>query len=300
MDAATEIRLQGKALHSGASAAVRFSARPNPTGPVSEAGPQLFLPGAESGHPLRRPASGELRALRTTEWNLGPSRWRTPEHLLAALLFFRESSLTVHLESEETPLLDGSAQPFRDALAELFPSASQAPAWEEYPSRLRWSDAWEGGWLRAEPASRFQVRTTVSRGEVEETYVLENPAQAFAEVLPARTFIFWEDWVQAREKGWLQGADAGSGLLLAESRDEFNRVRQGGEGSFSNAGFPHLNGDRSRGPFECARHKVLDLLGDLAVLGLRLPALSIEVRNGGHTAHHRLITALRHERRGET
>ncbi len=293
MNAATEIRLEGKGLHSGRPAAVSFSVFNAAGADTSLIGPNLFLPGHERGCQLRDTASGELQAVRTTQWNFGAARWCTPEHLLAALLFFKDAPLRIHLESEETPLLDGSAQPFRNALAELFPASVQVPAWEEYPCDLRWSDSWEGGWLRAEPASRFRVQSTVARGEIEETYTLENPRQAFVEVLPARTFIFWNDWMEAREKGWLQGGEAGSGLLLAESRAQFKSVRSQAGADFSQAGFPHLSGDFSRGPAECARHKVLDLLGDLAVFGLRLPALSIEMRNGGHAAHHRLLAALR-------
>jgi hypothetical protein len=90
----------------------------------------------------------------------------------------------------------------------------------------------------------------------------------------------------------MAGAGRDSGLLLAGSLAEYRdllALNPGWEGG----PYPLLNHPAWRMPDEPVKHKILDLLGDLALNGLALPRAAIEVRNGGHPAHHRLLARLR-------
>lgn len=219
----------------------------------------------------------------------------TPEHLLAALLFFPGAPLTVRSDAAELPGLDGSALPFRDALARLFPEAARRPAWREYPCDLVWEHSWRhgngSGCIRIRPAERFSVRYVLERDGLSQTCRIEDPVVAWAEVLPARTFVFHREWREAVAGGLMAGADRDSGLLLASSPGEY-RATLAVHPEWRGGPYPLLNQPDWRMPDEPVRHKILDLLGDLALNGLALPRADIEIRNGGHHAHHSLLQRL--------
>jgi len=94
--------------------------------------------------------------------------------------------------------------------------------------------------------------------------------------LQARTFIFSDDWESLRAKGMLPGALEGCGILL-QAQGSNLRV---------------LSGAPLRHSQEPLLHKILDLLGDLALLGPHLPKLRIRIHNGGHAVHHQLIERI--------
>jgi UDP-3-O-[3-hydroxymyristoyl] N-acetylglucosamine deacetylase len=174
----------------------------------------------------------------------------------------------------------------------LVPSAARAPAWREYPCGLAWEDRWKDGRLSIRPADRFRVRYELERGPLRQAFELDDAAAAWAEVLPARTFAFHADWRAAAAAGLMAGAGRDSGLLLADSEAEHGAVLAD-HPEWEGGPFPLLNQPAWRMPDEPVKHKVLDLLGDLALNGLALPRACIEVRNGGHAAHHRLLARLR-------
>jgi UDP-3-O-acyl-N-acetylglucosamine deacetylase len=297
----TEI-LAGPGVHSGAPGRVELTLRDDADS--AAAGPRFHLPGLPGPLPAVDLARLPRQARRATVLGKEGEGLRTPEHLLAALLFFGDCPLDVRFRGPEVPILDGSALPFREALARLVPARAARPAWREFPSGLAWEEAWADGHLRVRPAARFRAVYRLDRPPLRETCAVESPEQAWDEVLPARTFITTGEWRRATgpEGGGdlLRGATGETGLLLAETPEEHAALGAGplGRGGPSGAAgpFPLVNRPAWRMPGEPARHKLLDLLGDLALLGLALPALDIEVRNGGHAAHLRLVERLAERR----
>ena len=94
----------------------------------------------------------------------------------------------VRSDAAELPGLDGSALPYRQALARLAPEAARRPSWREYPCGLAWEDRWEDGGLSIRPAAGFRVRYEIARGPLRQSFVLEDSATAWDGILPARTF----------------------------------------------------------------------------------------------------------------
>ncbi len=307
--------ISGRALHTGTTSTVRVTPRAE-----DGLGLRFLFPGFPTPLTARDLAVFPRAARRATVLTHPRSgaTIRTPEHLLAAALFFAAAPLDIHCDSEEIPGLDGSAAPWFDLLAaacgehpeagaprpapprsgasrDASPSHSSVSC-GEYACDLLWSHEGPEGTLHAEPAPRFSVRYTLARGEVRETFTLTRSEDAPAQVLPARTFIFWRDWeALTGEHGapaLLEGADENSGLLLATSREEFARARPRMPHG-SPAGFPLLHPHAFRLPDEAVRHKVLDLMGDLALNGLALPRLRLTVTGGGHALNHLLLDALR-------
>lgn len=306
-EAASSLALEGVGIHTGVPCRVAFSLRGTEprgdslSGEGRAGAPQpggravrFLLPSASGG--TRRLDAGELAGLpraarRATVLGDGAESLRTPEHLLAALLFFADAPLDVACEGGEIPNLDGSALPFREALAALSPGRTLAPGWREYPTRLRWDREWDGGWIRVRPSSRFAVTYTWERCGLSETVRVDSPGQAWHDILPARTWITRREWHEARRTGLAKGGGEGAGLLLAETPEEHAAARR--ERPEWDGPFPLLTPSAYRLPAEPARHKILDLLGDLALHGLELPSAEIGIKNGGHGVNHELLARLR-------
>ena len=284
--------LRGKGIHSGLSSAVQVRRRDD------SLGMRFFWPGWTV--PLLPKDLGLLhRHARhsTILEGMGGEKIRTPEHLLAAALFFADAPLDVSCDVSEPPGLDGSALPFYNLLEHAAPEAVKPPHWREYPSDLKWEYIGPEGSLRATPSETFSVEYEWDKPSQKQSFILRDAATAVREILPARTFIHYREWLMARDAAdLLAGADSESGLLLAESREEFDAARRI-HPQFQGSEFPLLHPGAFRGEQEPVRHKILDLLGDLALSGLALPKLWLEVRNGGHALNHLLLDELLQEQR---
>jgi UDP-3-O-[3-hydroxymyristoyl] N-acetylglucosamine deacetylase / 3-hydroxyacyl-[acyl-carrier-protein] dehydratase len=277
--------LSGRALHSGVPSTVRIVRRAD-----DGLGIRFMFPGFTAPLTARDLSALTRSVRRATVLSHGSGAViRTPEHLLAAALFFAEEPLDIICDADEPPGLDGSARPWFTGLAAVAQKVSPTP---EYDTELTWHHTGREGELRAEPAPCFSVVYTLERGSFRETFHLESSALAPAEILPARTFIFWKDWrALSGEKSLLTGAGMDSGLLLAESPEEYESARVL-HPECAGATFPLLHPHSYRFEAEAARHKVLDLLGDLALNGLALPKLRLTITNGGHALNHLLLDAL--------
>lgn len=356
MQSPSEIQLAGPGLHDGIPARLRLALRSSSAPPIDQTGTGSGSAGGGRSHPdeIRFRLPGEngisFEALRglTREANRStvlrrpnaippsagpqghagnppstPALLKTPEHLMASLLFFSGLPLDVHCDNAEIPGLDGSALPFRDALSRLAPERAARPAWREYRCELSWEHSWHYGWMRVRPAARFRIRFELDRPPLRQSFVLEDAATAWTQILPARTFAFHREWLQASAQGLMAGAGADSGLLLAESPEEhasllttlraslsgspleslaWPKLRSipSAEPAWRGGPFPLLNQPAWRMEDEPVKHKILDLLGDLALIGSAgpgpagpaLPALDIEIRNGGHRTNHLLIDQI--------
>jgi UDP-3-O-acyl N-acetylglucosamine deacetylase len=200
----------------------------------------------------------------------------TVEHLLAALLAARLDNVLVEIDGPELPGLDGSALPWAAALA-----AAGADEQEGTRRVLRLrravAVALDGASLCAIPTGRevLELSYTLdySRQGLPPQHVEASlPGTDFlAELAPARTFVLAGEVAGLRAAGLGRGATPENTLVLA-------RGGQPVEGSL-------------RFPDEPARHKMLDLLGDLALLGADLQARVVAVKSG-HRAHHELVRRL--------
>ncbi len=203
------------------------------------------------------------------------ARVSTIEHLMAALYALQVDDLRVELDGPEVPILDGSSRPFVDGI--LAAGRVKLPAVRQYLTIVRpLSVAHEEKTISVHPHPEYRVTYAIdfdhpSLGYQELTASLWS-AQAFAEKLaPARTFAF-EHEVEALRK---------AGLGLGGSLD--NCVVLGKDGPLN----PPL-----RFPDEFVRHKMLDLTGDLSLLGYPMRGHVVAYR-AGHDLHGRLARKIR-------
>ena len=201
----------------------------------------------------------------------------TTEHLLSVLYAMQIDNAVVEIDNLEVPILDGSGQPFVKMLAQAGRRV-QRRAREyvalKYPVRVV-----EGPKsIVIEPAESFQLRCEthfdhplVGRGVME----VELTPQVYArEIAPARTFGFQRDLAQMRDMGLIRGATLDSAVCFADTGV--------------------LNPGGLRFPDEPCRHKVLDLIGDLALIGKPLLG-RVVAKRAGHAMHTALVRKIMNE-----
>ncbi len=198
----------------------------------------------------------------------------TTEHLLAALYSCGIDNVYVEIDALEVPILDGSSQPFIEMLERAgIRRLRRQRRYLEVVKPLEFSDGDRR--IGIYPADEFHVRCFVDfkhpligRQEVE----LVVGRETFSGMLAtARTFGFVEEVSRLREMGLIRGGSLENAIVL--TRDGL------------------MNGSGLRFPDEFGRHKALDLIGDLALVGRPLKALVI-AHKAGHALHTQLVTRL--------
>lgn len=268
---ARPVEIRGYGLHTGGASAVTLRPAPEHTGLRFR---RTDLPGAPE-----IPASAEAvdSVERETALRRGKAAVRTVEHVLAAAHGLQVDNLWIDVSGPELPALDGSAAPWCGRLREAGEVVQEAEA-----RRLCVGGPFRftAGEARYEvvPAGSFRVSATIhfdhpliGRQSVETRL---DPETFAREIAPARTFglMAWRDDLHAR--GLARGATLENTLVLSADG---------------------LEGDQElRFPDEFVRHKILDIIGDLALVGARLQC-HVFAEHPGH--HGNLELARRLERR---
>jgi UDP-3-O-[3-hydroxymyristoyl] N-acetylglucosamine deacetylase len=209
---------------------------------------------------------------RATMLGLDGHNVSTVEHLLSAILGMGIDNALICVEGPEIPVMDGSAKVFADAIAQVG-SVVQREARQRFiptePYLFRDGDKL----LIVVPSSTFRIRMTVDYDEpigAQYRDIEIDPATYRAEIAPNRTFGFQHEVEALIRRGLAQG-----GTLE-------NAVVFGPEGSLA----PLRSDD------EPCRHKILDLIGDLALLGA-YPQCEIIAIKSGHKLHCMAVRDLR-------
>jgi UDP-3-O-[3-hydroxymyristoyl] N-acetylglucosamine deacetylase len=256
------VSLEGVGLHSGKP--VRLT-----LGPASGDSGIVFRAGGET-----IPAAPESVVDSHYATTIGKNgvRIQTVEHLMAAAAGLGVDNLDVLVDGTELPAVDGSAKPFVQALlaAGRTPQSARRRA-IRIPHPIRVGAG--GRWMQIVPADALRISYTLDNDHPAiGTQVLSwSPTEEsfVSEYAPARTYGFLKDL------GFLRK----SGRALGGSLD--NTIVIGKNGT--------LNGLRYRDEF--VRHKILDLVGDLALLGRPVEGHVI-ARNAGHALNFELVAAI--------
>jgi UDP-3-O-[3-hydroxymyristoyl] N-acetylglucosamine deacetylase len=191
----------------------------------------------------------------------------TVEHLLSAAYGIGLTDLEVEVEGHELPALDGSSLPYVEAFENAGINRSGAPGnILSLPSSIKIIEG--DALLEAVPCRGFRIHFMVDfEGIGEQKFSFEPGKQSYkAEIAPARTFGYFEEYQNLKSRGLAQGASLENALVI------------GKEG--------YLNAPRF--PDELVRHKILDLIGDLSLLGRPLQA-EINAVKSGHKLNIELV-----------
>jgi UDP-3-O-acyl N-acetylglucosamine deacetylase len=210
-----------------------------------------------------------------TTVRLGQTQAGTIEHLMSALCAYGISNVLIKCNGE-VPVMDGSAREFCRLFEEVG-LVEQDGEWYEIDIRKTLEVGDDKEWIKIEPADEFCIEYTLRYpepvGEQRFSFTLTDGAAYRDQIAPSRTFSFVKD------VGHLQR----QGLALGGRFDNFLLI--GAEGAIN---------DAWRFPNEPVRHKVLDALGDLYLLGRRLKG-KVTASMTGHSDNIALLKKVREE-----
>lgn len=204
----------------------------------------------------------------------------SPEHLAPVFLMWPSRRFVVDVACNEegnkgcvaeVPLMDGSALPFFSEFRRNV-GAPEELAFYDAPVHASWNLLY--GSVKITPSEAFEVEYILERNENGRVFksaanVSIYSAEDLYNVFAARTFILKNEFDEARKAGLLGGVDKSCGLLLDN--------------------FPEAVAPAFRVADEPARHKILDLLGDLCFAKPALPKVRLEIINGGHLSHRTIL-----------
>ncbi len=247
--------LSGTGLHTGATTTATFLPAPAGRGIVFR---RVDLPGG----PEIAARVTEVEALeRRTAIGHGAQTIHTVEHLLAAVAAHEIDDLVIELSGPEPPILDGSVQPYFEALERARPvEVGGKPVVLTVQAAFTVTEG-DASYVVA-PAKTLRLTVTIEFPHPligRQAGTFDITAERFGrELAPARTFGFVHEVEALQAKGLIKGASASSAIVL----DDRGVV----------------NGGRLRWPDEFVRHKAADIVGDLALTGARIRAHIVATR----------------------
>jgi UDP-3-O-[3-hydroxymyristoyl] N-acetylglucosamine deacetylase/3-hydroxyacyl-[acyl-carrier-protein] dehydratase len=200
---------------------------------------------------------------RATTLSVGSVRVHTVEHVISALTGMGVDNALIEMDANEPPIGDGSAQPYVELI-------KQAGIEEQESLRKTWEirepihfDNGQGSFITIVPSKTFRVSVTNlgPEGRFTQYFSAEVTPESYeAEIAPARTFTFYEDIKPLLDKGLIKGGSLENAVVVR--------------------GDEVMSKEPMRFPNEFARHKALDLIGDLLLCGKRIAGHVIAVAPG--------------------
>ncbi|HET9743429.1 MAG TPA: UDP-3-O-acyl-N-acetylglucosamine deacetylase [Terriglobales bacterium] len=200
----------------------------------------------------------------------------TTEHVLSALMGSGIDNAVIELDQLELPILDGSAKPFLEAIRKA--GVKRQRRHRVYCRIAQPLEIREGGKsLAIYPADRFSVAYTIDflKPIGLQSFEIDLTGDAYTrEIAPARTFGFLRDERALLNMGLIRGASEENAIVLTDKG-----VKNG----------------PLRFPDEFVRHKILDLIGDFALLGHQILG-KVVANRAGHAMHTALVSRLLRDR----
>ncbi len=261
-----------------------------------------FRPAAENtGYRFIRtdlPGSPEVPALvdnvvdiaRGTTIAVGEARIHTVEHVLAAMVGMGVDNCLIELSNNEPPVGDGSSLPYVEMIQQVG-LIDQAHDRQELvvEAPIRYLDEARGTEIVALPNDKYRVTVMVDYKNPalgsQHTGLFDLDTEFVTEFAPARTFCFLHEVEALYSQGLIQGGNLNNAIVIVdkEMSDEELRAtlkRMGVEGNAVMGTNGILNNNALRFKNEPARHKLLDMIGDFALIGARLRAQVLAARPG--------------------
>ena len=262
-----EVSLSGNALHTGE--AVTLTMKPAPAGHGI-----LFKRMDIAGQPEVKPRVDQITDLvRATTIQSGHAKIILVEHVLSALYGCGIDNALVEMNASEPPIMDGSAKPFVNLILEAEPVEQEAER-QYFVLDQPVSVTRGGSSIIALPSDSLKISCTSADDRGIHTQHLSltiDPDTYITQVAAARTFTIYEDIEELIKLGKIKGGSLDNAIVIK--------------------GDKIISKDPLRFKDEFVRHKILDIIGDLVLLGLPLKAHIIATRPG-HAINAELTKAL--------
>ena len=262
-----EVSIKGNALHTGDAVHMTFTPAPVNHGIVFR---RMDL----HGHPELKPRIDQVTDLvRATTIQVGHAKLHTVEHVLSALSGYGIDNLLIEIDASEPPILDGSARPFVQLIQQGEPVEQDAER-EYFTLTETVSFARGNSSIIALPYDGLKITCTSAddRGiHTQHLSLVIDPEVYASQVAAARTFTMYEDIEELIKLGKIKGGSLDCAIVIK--------------------GDKIISKEPLRFADEFVRHKILDIIGDIVLLGVPLKAHIVATRPG-HAVNAELTKAL--------
>ena len=282
---ASEVTLEGKGLHTGKNVTLTLKPAPENTG-------FIFVRIDLEGHPIiEADANYVSNTERGTVLEKKGVKIQTCEHILAALVGMDLDNVIIELNASEPPIMDGSAKYFVEAIEKAGIIEQEAER-DEYIVRevISYVNEETGSEITIIPADEYQITTMVDFGTkilgTQNAYMY-NISEFKTDIANARTFSFLHELEMLLDLGLIKGGDLNNAIIYvdkeisSQTMDKLKKIFNKNEvavkpnGVLDNITLHYSN--------EAARHKLLDVVGDLALVGTRIRGKVIANKPGHFT-----------------
>lgn len=293
--------LSGKGLHTGAQIRATFCPAPE------NHGYKIQRTDVEGSAPIDAVAENVVASNRGTMVGKGDLTVCTIEHALAALYAAGVDNCLIQVDGPEMPILDGSAKPFVEAIAAV--GLEEQKVDKEYfyvKHKMDVSNPETGSKLMLLPDDDFSIDVKVNFESpvLSNQYATMDSISEFGEeIAPARTFVFVREILPLLQAGLIKGGDLDNAIVIYDSpvgQEELDEIADAvGAAHVKPENLGYLNPTPLFHENEPARHKLMDLVGDLALIGRPLKGRVIATRPG-HGINTQLAKKIRNDiRRNE-
>ena len=288
--------LCGKGLHTGLNLTVTFNPAPENHGYKIQ---RIDL----DGRPIiDAVAENVVETTRGTVLGRGEARCSTVEHALAALYAMGVDNCLLQVNGPEVPILDGSAEIYVENIKRV--GIAEQNAVKDYyiiRKKLEVKDEETGSCITILPDEQFSITAMISFNSKvlsSQFATLDNMENFESEIAPSRTFVFVREVEQLMAAGLIKGGDLDNAIVIYEnemSQEKLDKLAD-------SIGVPHHDatekGYLNHKPLvwenEPARHKLLDIIGDMALIGKPIKGRIIATRPG-HTINNKFARLIRKE-----
>lgn len=288
--------LEGKGLHTGLNLTVTFNPAPE------NHGYKIQRIDMENKPIIDAVADNVIETTRGTVVAKGAAKVSTIEHGMAALYALGIDNCLIEVNGPEFPILDGSAKYYvREIEKAGIEEQNAVKDFYIIKSKIEFRDEETGSSIIVLPDENFSLNVLISYdSEIipNQFATLEDMGNFKHEVAASRTFVFVREIEPLLAHGLIKGGDLDNAIVIYErkmSQENFDKLADV-------MGVPHMDADKlgyiNHQPLvwanECARHKLLDVIGDLALIGKPIKGRIIATRPG-HTINNKFARQMRKE-----
>lgn len=281
---AKPVSMSGIGLHTGTSCTMTFKPSPENTG--------INFIRTDLGGSPKIPAicDNVVDISRGTTLGIGEAKVHTVEHVLAAIVGLQIDNIIIELDGIEPPIGDGSSKPYVEILLEAGFVQQEAP--KDYliiDQTVLYHDEKHQIDIAALPLDGYRISVMVDYQNPvlgsQHTGLFDLEKEFVSEFCSARTFCFLSEVESLADQGLIKGGDIDNAVVIVDhkaSDEELEKLRKkiGLKQKLSIGETNILNNKELRYRNEPVRHKLLDLLGDLALIGAPLKAQILAARPG--------------------
>ena len=288
--------LCGKGLHTGLSLTVTFNPAPENTGYKIQ---RIDLEGMPVIDAI---AENVIDTQRGTVLAKGDARVSTVEHGLAALYALGIDNCLIQVNGPEFPILNGSAIQYVNKIKEIGKEEQKAPKdWYVIRKKIEVKDEETGSCITILPDEEFSLTAMCSFNSkfINSQFATLDKVEDFCtEIAPARTFVFVRDIAPLLKANLIKGGDMDNAIVIYErqiSQEELDKLAdmlQVEHRVASELGY--IQHKPIVWENECTRHKLLDVIGDMALIGKPIKGRIIATRPG-HSINNKFARLLRKE-----